>query len=107
MSSSPSLAGRVVLAVGSMIGFYILAVAIAGALLYIPYVEWTYAGKLHLKLALFCILEAGTILWAILPRLDRFVPPGPTLHQTTIQSFSKYWLGLPRRRSKICLRRFI
>ena len=27
--------------------------------------------------------------------------------QTTIQSFSKYWLGSPRRRSKICRRRFI
>jgi heat shock protein HtpX len=63
-----------------MLGFYILAVAIAGALLYIPYVEWTYAGKLHLKLALFCILGAGTILWAILPRPDRFVPPGPPLN---------------------------
>lgn len=80
MSSSPSLAGRVVLAVGLMLGFYILAVAIAGALLYVPYAEWTYAGKLHLKLALFCILGAGTILWAILPRPDRFVPPGPPLN---------------------------
>ena len=37
MSSFPSLVGRVILAVGLMIGFYILAVAIAGALLYIPY----------------------------------------------------------------------
>ena len=80
MSSSPSLAGRAVLAVGLMLGFYILAVAMAGALLYIPYAEWTYAGKLHLKLALFCILGAGTIFWAILPRPDRFVPPGPALH---------------------------
>jgi heat shock protein HtpX len=48
-------------------------------LLYIPYAEWTYAGKLHFKLALFCILGAGTILWSILPRSDRFVPPGPSL----------------------------
>ena len=80
MSSSPSLAGRVVLAVGLMLGFYILAVAIAGALLYIPYAEWTYAGKLHVKLVFFCILGAGTIFWAILPRPDRFVPPGPALH---------------------------
>jgi heat shock protein HtpX len=80
MSSSASLAGRVVLAVGLMLGFYILAAAMAGALLYIPYAEWTYAGKLHLKLALFCALGAGTILWAILPLPDRFVPPGPSLN---------------------------
>jgi hypothetical protein len=45
-----------------MIGFYILAAAIAGALLYIPYAAWTYAGKLHVKLVFFCILGAGTIL---------------------------------------------
>ena len=47
MSLSPSLAGRVILAVGLMIGFYILAVAIAGALLYIPYAAWSHAGRLH------------------------------------------------------------
>ena len=80
MSSSPSLAGRTVLAVGLMIGFYILAMAMAGTLLYIPYAVWTYAGKLHANLVFFCALGAGTILWAILPRPDRFVPPGPPLH---------------------------
>ena len=79
MPSSPSLAGRAALAVGLMLGFYILATAIAGVLIYIPYAEWTYAGRLHFKLALFCILGAGTILWSILPRPDRFVPPGPLL----------------------------
>jgi heat shock protein HtpX len=79
MSSSPSLAVRVVLAVGLMIGFYILAVVIAGALLYIPYAAWAYAGRLHANLVFFCALGAGTILWAILPRPDRFVPPGPLL----------------------------
>jgi heat shock protein HtpX len=80
MSLSPSLADRVILAVGLMIGFYILAVAIAGALLYIPYAAWAYAGRLHVNLVFFCALGAGTILWAILPRPDHFVPPGPPLH---------------------------
>jgi heat shock protein HtpX len=79
MSSSPSLAGRAVLAVGLMIGFYILAIAITGALLYIPYATWLYGGTLHVKLVIFCALGAGTILWSILPRLDRFIPPGPPL----------------------------
>jgi Zn-dependent protease with chaperone function len=62
-----------------MLGFYVLAIAIAGVLIYLPYAEWTYAGSLHLKLAFFCILGAGTILWSILPRPDRFVSPGPPL----------------------------
>jgi heat shock protein HtpX len=79
MPSSPSLAGRAALAVALMLGFYVLAIAMAGALIYLPYAEWTYAGRLHVKLAFFCILGAGTILWSILPRPDRFVPPGPAL----------------------------
>jgi heat shock protein HtpX len=79
MPSSPSLAGRAALAVGLMLGFYVLAIGIAGVLIYLPYAEWTYAGSLHIKLAFFCILGAGTILWSILPRPDRFVPPGPAL----------------------------
>jgi heat shock protein HtpX len=79
MPASPSLAGRAVLAVALMLGFYLLAIAVAGVLIYLPYAEWTYAGSLHLKLAFFCVLGAGTILWSILPRPDRFVPPGPPL----------------------------
>jgi Zn-dependent protease with chaperone function len=62
-----------------MLGFYILAIGIAGVLIYIPYAEWTYAGSLHVKLAFFCVLGAGIILWSILPRPDRFTPPGPLL----------------------------
>ena len=80
MSSSPSLAGRVGLAIGLMVGFYILAMAMAGTLLYLPYAVWLYAGRLHANLVFFCALGAGTILWAILPRPDRFVPPGPPLN---------------------------
>lgn len=79
MTSSPSLAGRALLAVVLMIGFYILAVAIAIGLIYIPYAEMTYANRLHLKLALFCVLGALAILWSVLPRFDKFEPPGPRL----------------------------
>ena len=79
MPLSPSLVGRAVLAVALMLGFYVLAIAMAGALIYLPYAEYTYAGSLHVKLAFFCILGAGIILWSILPRPDRFTPPGPAL----------------------------
>src|ERR1041385_6669731 len=79
MAISPSIAGRALVAVFLMIGFYLLALAIAGGLLFIPYAEWTVAGRLHIKLALACGLGALVILWSILPRVDKFVPPGPRL----------------------------
>lgn len=79
MNSSPSLAGRALLAVVLMIGFYALAVALAAGLLYIPYAEMTYAHRLHIKLALGCLFGALAILWAVLPRLDKFESPGPQL----------------------------
>jgi Zn-dependent protease with chaperone function len=79
MSSTSSLVGRAALAVVLMLGFYCLAIAIVGGLIYIPYAEWTYGRRLHLKLALFCVVGAAIILKAILPTPDRFVPPGPLL----------------------------
>ncbi len=74
-----SVAVRAALAVLLMVGFYLLALAIAGGLLFIPYAEWVYAHRLHPKLALLCVVGAGVILWAILPRIDRFDPPWPRL----------------------------
>lgn len=79
MTSSSSLAGRALLAVVLMIGFYILAVAIAAGLLYIPYAEMTYGNRIHIKLALICVVAALAILWSVLPRFDKFEPPGPQL----------------------------
>ena len=76
---SSSLAGRAVLAVALMIGFYLLALAIAGGLLYIPYAEVTYGHRIYFKLTLACIIGALAILWAVLPRVDRFAAPGPRL----------------------------
>ena len=79
MSSSPSLVGRATLAVALMIGFYALALAMAAGLLWLPYAEWTYAHRIHPKLALFCVVGAGAILVSIVPRIDRFEAPGPRL----------------------------
>lgn len=76
---SPSLAARAVLALALMVGFYVVAIGIAFGLLYIPYAEAVYANRLHLKLALFCIVGAGVILWSIVPRPDRFTAPGPMM----------------------------
>lgn len=79
MSTRPSLAGRAVLALVLMFGFYVLAISMAALLLYIPYAEWAFAGRLHIRLAIFCVVGAGVILWSMLPRIDRFDAPGPLL----------------------------
>ncbi len=75
------LIGRAFLAVGLMIGFYLLAIGIAGGLLWIPYAEFVYAHRITPKLALICLVAGGTILWAVLPRFDKFIAPGPKLER--------------------------
>lgn len=77
--SQQSLASRAVAAVALMIGFYLLALTIAGALLFIPYAEWHWGDRIHIKLAIGCIVSAAVIVWSILPRIDRFKAPGPRL----------------------------
>lgn len=79
MPSSPSLATRALLTIGLMAGFYALAFSLAAGLLFVPYADLRDTHSLHLKLDLFCLIGAGTILWSIVPRLDRFLPPGPSL----------------------------
>lgn len=79
MQTSQSLASRAILAVGLMIGFYLLALAIAGALIYIAIAPLAYGQRIYPKLIIFGLASAGTILWSIRPRIDRFVPPGPRL----------------------------
>jgi len=81
MLNSQSLARRAGFAVLLTIGFYLLALAMTALLLWLPYAEWTYGGSLHIKLLLFCVIGAGVIIWSIIPRFDRFTPPGPRLLQ--------------------------
>jgi Zn-dependent protease with chaperone function len=77
--SSPSLALRAAAAVLLMVGFYVLALGIAGSLIAIPVAEITYAHRLDFRIAAFCIVGGLAILRAIVPRPDRFEPPGPVL----------------------------
>ena len=62
-----------------MIGFYAFSLAIAGGLLWIPYASYVYLDRIDGRLVLFCVIGAATILWALIPRIDRFEPPGPRL----------------------------
>jgi heat shock protein HtpX len=79
MSSSPSLATRAFTAVLLMVGFYALALGIAGGLLYIPYAQWVYSDRINGRVAFFCVVAAGLILKSIVPQRDSFQPPGPKL----------------------------
>ena len=74
-----SVGGRAALAMLLMVGFYGLALGVIAGLLWIPYAEIAYAGRIHFRLAAFCLLGAGAIGWSILPRRDRFEAPGPRL----------------------------
>src|SRR5262245_56016851 len=73
---------RALLAIGLMIGFYVFAAVIALGLLWVPYAEWKYVGRLDVKIAAVCIGAGLTILWALVPRADRFHPPGPRLDES-------------------------
>ena len=80
---TPSLAGRAVLALLLMIGFYALAVALAAVLVAIPYWEYQSLHRVHIKIALACGIGAVLIVWSVLPRWDKFPPPGVLLTQKT------------------------
>lgn len=75
------MVGRAALAIVLMVGFYALALGMAGGLLWIPYAEMAYAHHFTPKIALVCLVAGGTILWAVLPRPDRFTAPGPHLRR--------------------------
>ena len=83
MDTSRSLRTRAVMALLLMVGFYGLALGIAGGLLWVPYAEYTYTDRIHGRIWLFCLVGAGTVLWAIMPRIDKFEAPGPRLTPTT------------------------
>ncbi|MFC4456367.1 M48 family metallopeptidase [Deinococcus sonorensis] len=78
MKTTAALRGRAVFALLLMVGFYLLALGLAGALLSVPVLEWS-AGRVHLRLDLFALIAGVTILWAIFPRRERFEAPGPRL----------------------------
>ena len=81
MHKPPSVARRAALAVALLIGFYLFAIAIAAVLLFLPFLEYRLIGRVEGHLGAFAIIGAGAILWAIVPRVDRFEDPGPRLRE--------------------------
>jgi heat shock protein HtpX len=74
-----SLRRRAIVAVLLTFGFYGLALAICAFLLFIAYAQVVFLEHVDGRFVLLCIVAAGVILWSILPRIDRFTPPGPRL----------------------------
>src|SRR5215467_4211225 len=76
-----SLKTRALVALALMIGFYLLALAVALGLLWVPYAEWKYLDRISGRLAIACLIGALVVLWSILPRRDKFEPPGPRIDE--------------------------
>lgn len=77
--SSLSLSLRAILSLLMMIGFYVLALGLAGGLLYLVYAQIVVFHHVIPKIAVVCVLTAVAILWAILPRWESFHAPGSKL----------------------------
>ena len=77
------LVQRAMLALALMVGFYLFALLIVIALLSIPYAESMVLNRVDFRIAGACIGAALAVLWALVPRKDRFNPPGPRLDDST------------------------
>jgi Zn-dependent protease with chaperone function len=78
-SRSRSIIWRAIGAVALVVGFYGLAAVIVAVLGFLAYAQFSYARRINIRLLIFCGVGAITILWSIIPRRDRFVPPGARL----------------------------
>jgi heat shock protein HtpX len=76
---APSLWGRFAAAVALTVGFYVLAVAIASALIGLPIYGWVTAGRGNIWITIFGLVTGVSILAAIVPRRLPFSPPGPRI----------------------------
>jgi len=81
-----SVALFALLAMVMVIASYVFVIILAAACIYLPY--WILENAEHvpgqvLLLLLGGIVIAGTMLWSLVPRRDRFEPPGPLLQRTS------------------------
>lgn len=70
--------GRALLLILLSLGYYVIALGIVGV---IGSVVWIQLAVLHTAnfFTVFASMAAFAVLWSILPRFSRFVPPGPRL----------------------------
>src|SRR5262245_52488618 len=81
MRQNPSLAGRAVLAIVLMVGFYALALGICATLALAVFHD--LQGKhVHAKVILFAVITIGVVSWSVFPRALKFPDPGVKLRDT-------------------------
>ena len=76
---SGSMSARIALVPVLAVGFYLLALGIAGGSMFFIYAQVMIWDRFFLQYSIMALIGAVVILWSILPRLDRFEPPGPLL----------------------------
>jgi heat shock protein HtpX len=74
------------LAIVMVIASYVFVIVLAAACIYVPY--WIIENAEHppgqiLLLLLGGVVIAGAMLWSLIPRRDRFEPPGPLLQRSS------------------------
>src|ERR1700754_923689 len=74
--AGPSLAGRFAAAIALTIGFYVLALVIAVALIAGPTLGWVFEGRGNVWLTITGLFLGFSILFAIVPRRLKFEAPG-------------------------------
>jgi len=70
---------RLLAAVALTAGFYGLAGIIVAILVAIPVATVVFLHGLPVRLLFYCAIGAGVVVWSVMPRRERFVPPGPRL----------------------------
>jgi heat shock protein HtpX len=76
-----SFAWRIGVAITLLVGFYVAALAVALGALAIAVLQWTTDLPQNVWLTLACVVTGFVILTSIIPRRQRFEPPGPELAQ--------------------------
>jgi heat shock protein HtpX len=85
-----SVALFALLAIAMVLASYIFVIILAAACVYVPY--WILENADHapgqiLLLLLGGVVIAGAMLWSLIPRRDRFEPPGPPLQHSSHPRF--------------------
>jgi Zn-dependent protease with chaperone function len=75
----PSLASRAAIAIGLTVVFYLVAISLALLMLYFAWLHLTSSDRKSLQLLAFLLAGSIGILIGVLPRWERFEPPGPVL----------------------------
>lgn len=80
-----SLALWALLSLAMVLGSYVLILLTAAACVYLPYLALMHTGTPGLQtiaLLLCGVAMAATMVWSLVPRRDKFLPPGPLLDRT-------------------------